>query len=357
MTGYLDGWLEWGRPEREACPDKPARVLKVSTSQIKLAKACPRKWYLKYDRGLKPLLKEEREDYLRKGDAIHQALEAYHSGKDIDAVHEVIRKALKADDAFDFGGGFGAVPYTPLEEVAWALGFFNAYVAYDRVRKDVLLGKRVEVEREFPRDDEIEALTLGIAHDKEGPVRVVLSGRWDGFEDTSVVEHKTVSTLSHVTPDDLVLDEQVSAMCWAASRLKGFPVLDVVYNLLCKPQIKFRPQNNKALRAENEHEYARRVFDHCLNAPGKFFERMQVSRTEEMLELWRKETLALVQFLLSNDPDTVWAANQGSWGGPCRNCVFHDLCAVWHLPARREQTMTAMYSTRDEREKETTASE
>lgn len=329
---------------------KPVRVLRVSNTQIKLAKQCPRKWHLRYGLGLKPLAVEEREEFFRKGDVIHQALEIFHASGDLEAAQAKIRDVLRVLDAFDFGGGT-EVSFTAPGEQAWAMGFFNAYVAYERVRRDLDIGAGVDTEREFPKtDEETERLTLGFIDLPDETVQVVLGGKWDGYKDGRVVEHKTVATLSHVTPEDLVLDEQVSAMCWAASRLHDRPVLEVSYNLLCKPQIKFQPQNQKALRNEDEHSYARRVFNHCLSAPGKFFERMTVTRTADALLHWQQEVVRLFRFLLTNDVYQVWGVNQGSWSGPCRNCPFHDLCAVWGTPSMRERAMHAGFTTKAERD-------
>jgi hypothetical protein len=331
------------------------KKLFLSASQIGRYKECGRYWMLDKREGLRRV-QEDRDRALSVGSGIHEALEELHGpeGGGLSKALEVWNHTMTANrekDILVIAGQTVDLCQTDPYELAWGEGVIRAYDAYEKIRNDIPLGRIDAVERGFPADvekfgekrnqEEEELLTLGTVMDH----KVIFAGRWDGDNDGSVVEHKTCANLSDIKPEDLVVDEQISGMCWAASKLWGKPVSSVVYNVIGKIKIKACPRG----KFETPEQYAYRVATRIMESPGKYFERHHASRTQSFLKQWQADTLEVARAMLSG---VCLPKNKASWRGPCRNCVFRPLCDTWDDKRKLSQVRGALFTTREERMKE-----
>lgn len=312
----------------------------VSVSQLAKFKKCPRQWSLEKARGLRPI-REERSEAQSMGTALHAGLEAFHRGDGSDEVLKAFQVALEAEKRLLVIDEQLLEGVDPLDlHVGRAL--LRAYMAYEPYRMDEAIGVISHSEVGFPNNPEEEALlTLG----NVGTVPVVFCGRYDGYDAGRevVVEHKTVSSLSYIEPSDLVLDEQVSGMCWAASKLYNKRIGTVLYNILVKPRIKFQSRGNST---ETYEQYEFRLFNHIISEPTRFFDRLRVERTPEFLADWRRSALDTAKHMIGG---VDWPVLSASWGGPCRRCNFSQLCRVWHNQEMVDSLIRLGYTTPEQR--------
>lgn len=327
----------------------------VSVSQLKRFKTCQRLWDFESRQKLVPK-DASRSDALAFGSAIHDGLEHFHGPNGpAEGRLAVALKALDGslgDEVMQIGDW--DIPTVDPYERARVRGTMRAYAAYENRRSDwPAVGVLKSTERGFPDFDaaaavknaEIEKLTLGWVRDHEGGrVRVVLTGRWDGYgteQMDAVVEHKTMSSADAVRIEDLAIDEQVSGMCWAASRLYDRAVGDCVYNMIVKPSWKAKPRGKE----ESPDEFEFRVAEQMLQETGKYFPRLHAVRTPEALEAWRESVLIAAEQMVSGK---YTPALRGSWDGPCRptRCNFHEVCASWHNQQRREALLAGSFERR-----------
>lgn len=321
-----------------------SKELWVSASQLAAWKACSRKWAFQSVDKLEPLAGPGRA--LAFGTAFHNALEALHapgeqSPEDRLIMALAVWRAEEDDGSWLADGQAidgGAEPYFH----GLGKGMTLAYAAHEARRIDHKLGQIDAVELAFPGKDPAlkERCTLG--YTKDG-TRVVLVGRLDGMGGVAangpfVVEHKTAQSVDSVEPRDLVLDEQVTAMCFAASRIYDRPILSVCYNVVAKPQHKFQTRGHEH---ETVDDFALRLKDVMLDSPGRFFVRQWTHRTPAQVEEWRREVVDVVAPLMLSR--VTWAARKGSWDGPCRNCPFLVLCEHHDDKARVENMKATMF--------------
>jgi len=323
----------------------------ISASQLGTFKACPRLWYYQSKLKLQPRY-EEPGNALRVGSAYHDALEQLHGpdtkGDRLEAAIAAFEKTLvPASEAMTFTLDDNEFEVNGVDdfEVARGRAVLRAYHAHEKVRVDGKLGVIDSVERGFPNfksHSEKELCTLGYFEGAYGPVQVILCGRWDGQDGGAVVEHKTAKDQNAITSADLILDEQVSAMCWAATRLLGTPILQAVYNVIVKPSYKPSPRG----KTETPAEFEARVLENVQSAPGRFFLRYSATRSPEALTHWAQEAVQVAEAMYKGPH---WRRLKGSWDGPCRWCKFDEVCAVWYNEARREQLLKTNFEPRSYR--------
>ena len=324
------------------------RDLFVSVSQLKTFKTCPRRWFLQSREKLQKAGQVEG-DALRIGKAFHAAMEVLHGPREpensgrLAAALDRARMEMRDTEVVEIDGfEFGAEDAWESARVA---GMVRAYAAFEMTRGDGL-GVLESTERGFPDFEsagEKNALTLGVVQSPDGPVRIVLTGRWDGADKRmGVVEHKTAGRSDAVTIEDLAVDEQVSGMCWAATQLYGRSCLSAVYNVVVKPEIKYKPRGIE----ETPADFEARITKHMLDSPGRHFVRMLATRTPAALEQWRQDAVEAATQMV-NGP--WWPALRGSWDGPCRHCEFRPLCESWHDKERVRALKAGLYEARQRR--------
>lgn len=333
----------------------------ISVSRLGRWKECPRRYFL--ERRWEPTVGSTA---LILGSAYHKFLETFHGPGDasredrladgLDAFEdELAAKSGSLLDTLVFDGEAIEMSDADSFEAAKARGLLRAYAAHEAVRIDGRLGVLLGVEREFPARtevpeadadeeyrgkfvrydrDELGSLTLGI--DDDG-TPIILRGIWDGdrYDDDGargVVEHKSTGDMQSIAQSNLLLDEQISAMCSAASRLWGHPCTSAAYNVLVKPRHK--PRKN-----ETPYEFEYRVQETVQLEPAKYFKRYVAKRSPAFIAAWEQETFEVCKLIRRG---VQWGRNKATWGGPCGSCMFVDACAVWHDEKRREDVLKTM---------------
>ena len=334
------------------------QVFFVSASSLSLFKSCPRAWHLRHVERLRPLPSLTLGP-LGWGLAVHDALEHFH------APDGSRKAALEAFDAsvrdstpslyVDADGWSDELVLESPYEAARLRGLVSAYMDHEPHRIDVTFDRVVATELVFPREEDLDTFTLGWIDLEDGMAflcqpsfhsgrlaRVVLRGRLDGIVvvdgELAVLEHKTASGRRHVTEEDLTLDEQVTAMCHAASLVCGEHIGRVVYNVLAKPTWKHGPRG----RQETAREFEFRVREQVLDDVGRWLWRTaSVFRDEDAIQSWQLEVLREVAPAML--AGVRWARRKSTWGGPCRFCDYRPLCETWHDIDRREGTVRSMF--------------
>jgi len=275
-------------------------------SRVTATQTCPRKGYLRYGLGWR------REGTpgkaLRIGLAYHEAQHACVTG-DVDRVPEIM--AEHVGDEF---------------EHEYVLAMLASY--WERYEREPY--EFVASELQF----EIELHGKRAAGAIDGIVRVS-DGR------LMVLERKTTS--DDITPGEsywwaVRINEQVS-LYMIAARALGYDVAGVIWEAVRKP-------GQRPLKSVNEsaEQYGERVAHVMGSDPGRYFQRVELVRTEAQLEAFALDFARLCQSAaeVSGLPRSLSPRNTTQCNISGRRCPFLDICdRDWTLlddaPAGYEQ--------------------
>ena len=136
--------------------------------------------------------------------------------------------------------------------------------------------------------------------------------------------------------EDLEVDEQVTAMCWAASKITGQPVTAAYYNVLVKPTWKAKPRGVE----ETPEDFEQRVRERIMDEAGRYFFRTSaITRPVAVQEAWQREVVQEVAPLMV--AGIQYGRHKATWGGACRWCKFRPVCAVWHDEDARKAVLNS----------------
>ncbi len=286
----------------------------LTHSRLSCFRACPRKHYLRYECGLRPL---EDSFALRVGGGFHAALEAEFKGEDIGAAIEG-----RVTDPFD---------------LALVATMFHCHQS--RWVDDPVTVLEVEKPFELPlRNPETGAATpiwnLGGVVDR---IVKLPDGR------LAMMEYKTTTRDINPGSDYWVrihLDPQLSIYL-IALRALGYDISTILYDVTKRPMLrplKATPEAdrkftkagtlyaNQRERDETPEEFAARVSEAMQSEPDKYFVRQEIARLDSDLdetawELWQQQ-LAIREAQRSGR----WYRNPNSCFTNSSSCEYLSIC-------------------------------
>jgi hypothetical protein len=298
---------------------RPAVQL-LTNSRCEALRTCERLAYYRFEEGLVPAIEDEA---LSVGSAIHKMFEMHAAGHD---VWPVLQDANI--DPYAYQG---------------AAHMWNAYQW--RWADDNMEMIACEVPFELPLvNPETGAPTplFNRAGKIDGIVRLA-DGR------LAVLERKTTTTDISLDEDYWVrlrMDSQISGYFLAAREL-GYDVQTILYDVLKRPTIrpgKATPEEVRkytkdgklyaSQRAEDEEPeaYGARCAQQYAEDPTKFFQRVEIPRSEAQLEEYRYELWWEQQRIRERQRTGRWIKNTRScvWPRPCR---YLALCSQGYDPS------------------------
>lgn len=281
---------------------------------------CEKKHYFRYEQGLVPDVDDEA---LTIGSAIHRMFETQAAGGD---VWPVLQEAK-------------------IEPYAYQ-GAANMWMAYDWHWKQAPLDMLAcEVPFDLPLNNPETGSPTPLfrrAGKIDGIVRLA-DGR------LAVLERKTTTTDISLDEDYWVrlrMDSQITGYFLAAREL-GYDVQTILYDVLKRPTI--RPQKatpeesrkftkdgklyaNQRLEDEEPEAYGARAMQAYMEEPTKFFQRVEIPRSEAQLDEYRWELWWQQQQIRERQLSGRWIRNTRScvWPRPCR---YLSLCSQGYDPS------------------------
>jgi len=323
----------------------------LTNSRLSAYKACPRKHYLSYELGIRPI---GTAPPLRIGSAVHAGLEARLRG---DNDSDALAKAVATLDGFE-----REMVVAMLNGYWW---MWQAAAVAPEIRVDEVIA--VELPFSVPiRNPDTNRVAA----------RVQFAGKIDaivrlGDGRLAVMEHKTTSDDLEPTSDywtRLRLDHQISGYMIAAREL-GYDVQTVLYDVLRKPGMrpiqvpildadnvkvvldsagervrtkdgkKWRESADKdagyvlQAREETPEEYGTRAWADIEGTPLRYFARQQVPRLDSDLREFRFE-------LWSQHKQMAEARKHGRWFRNTAQCFGFGRCQYLSICANGISTDT-----------------
>lgn len=302
-------------------------------------KTCPRKFFLQYRIGLRPL---HDSDALRLGSAFHVGLEQLKLGKDED---EAAASVVMAYADHDCPPWLQPDEFDTERETAVAL--VRGYAR--RWGSDAIV-KYIAVEQAF---------TVPIVNPSTGRETPVFrsAGKIDGIAELpdgrlAIIEHKTTGESIEAGSDywqRLMMDGQISRYVLAARAL-GYDVQTTVYDVVRKPLIRPKAiaKADRALATSRGHYfnvplhaecperetpvlYGARLLADLIERPDFYFARNEIPRLDHDLEEYRREQWSIQRTIRQAELDSrawgaaAWPRNTGACTTPYR-CGFFDVC-------------------------------
>lgn len=284
----------------------------LTHSRMACFRACPRRHYLAYELGLRPV----RDSFpLRVGQAFHVACETYDAGGDIDAALATM------DDPYDvalvaamFDGHRRRWAAEPLEAVATEIPFEMPLINPETGSPTPVWQLAGKIDRIVRLDD----------------------GR------LALMERKTTS--KDFSPDadywvQLHMDQQLSIYVIAARAL-GYDVATVLYDVTRRPALrplKATPEESRkytkvgALYAnqrdqdETPEEFAARIAADISARPDHYFARIEIARLDQDLDECAGELWIQQQTIRAMQRSGRWYRNPGSCFEPFA-CDYLTIC-------------------------------
>jgi hypothetical protein len=236
-----------------------AGVEVVSHSELSCFRRCPTEWRYRYVLQREP--RGPKSEALTKGTAIHKVIGAYHRGEKPD-----LSKLAPQDRALV--RGYRAYWGDPDEQVL---------VEKTDVPFQVMIGPTIMVKGEFD--------AKGIRKD---------TGK------KTIVEHKTSSENIEIGSSYwnkvALVDSQVTSYL-LASRLMGWGEVEVLYDVMLKPNLKRLRITQKRDREETDTEYEQRVLEDIAKRPEHYYQRGVVVRLEHDHEAHLRDVKGTVHLL------------------------------------------------------------
>jgi len=209
-------------------------------------------------------------------------------------------------------------------------GLERAFIQEDRQRVEIAAGQVESMVRgaikawsgsEQPSEREVEFCVPLINPETGRPSRRHrLGGKVDGVGADRTYEYKTTSRLDRDYIDRLEVDQQVDTYQDAMSRVLGRRIRQSVYRVALKVSIRVR-------KNESVPEYLRRVEEEYQTKPERYFHEEIVDRSDDQIELWRKDAWEKHLRILSNESGGHAPRNANSCVGRFGRCEFLDLCS------------------------------
>lgn len=303
--------------------------LKVSISEIRNFKECPRRWYLKHILGITP---PQVGDARILGTLTHSALEVlYRTGGDYDAARKHLDQEIQKIPPEDLPSGDVSMLQRLLDEY-----YMFAKDAGDFTKWDVL---------------SVEAFHTAYVPEWDA----VFNARFDLVlrEKSSgavfIVDHKTTK---HFQSAALDLDEQVTSYIWFARRFYGTAVKGLIYNRIKKVdpvdvsqvpalQTGLPSKNLSKLTKVSPATYRRALANHGVDAdpeyvkvlekkaePGAhpFFRRDVLTRNDAEMSVFVRTTREVIERMRETAVSPVKA--YASPGLLCSWCDYASLCKM-----------------------------
>lgn len=310
--------------------------------------SCHRAFKFCYEDGIRPVKTSEALSF---GTAMHSMLESYwknHFAYDLTEVDNICNKyGFERDDA-----------YAPYTLKALFNGYVNRYQLSD-MESYISIGAEIGFEAPLMNPESGAASkTFHLAGKIDAIAREVNGGR------KLIVEHKTTSCDIGPGSDywlKLPIDGQVSGY-YVGARVKGYEVENCLYDVIRKPTIrpsssipvldenglkivmdsegnrvmnkdgkKPRQTEDAALgyvmqkRAESPEEWYQRLTEDIANNPDKYYQRMEVARSESDLEDYLFDMWALSKELISAGNTGRYSRNPNACS-VFGNCEYFDVC-------------------------------
>jgi RecB family exonuclease len=286
---------------------------KLTATRLAALRRCPRQHWYRFEVGLGRI---RTTTPLRIGKAFHRGLELEHTlfGQDVEAL---LSAAL--EDYAVIPDWADPIEWAVERETLAALlrGHFWRY------SRDDLEFLAVELTFDLPLTN---PATGGRSH------AFRLAGKMDAVVRLpdgriAVLEYKTCG--EDISPASdywlrLRSDGQISQYVLAA-RAMGYDAATVIYDVTRKPTIRLR-------KSETPEAYGARLLEDIGNRPDYYYQRREVPRLEDELEVYRAELWQQAKHLLGMRrrarklarPDEAHFRNVGRW--TCSRCDYSQLC-------------------------------
>lgn len=266
-------------------PDE--QVIPVSHSMLATLRTCQRKFELKYEKRIVPIVKDIK---LEEGILMHDCLQLYYQGKPKDEMlAHFDAKRKEYEDTLD--KQLAAKKTTEEKVMAWKAKLVMArIVAENYARIAPKLDKDYVI-----RPEDVEVWwTLRVKSKDDPKIVYLFRGKFDARATDReghlfLYEHKYTNMFSQELMD---LDHQLSMYCLAEFlRCKQVPT--VIYNVIRKPDFEIK-------KTENLQQFEKRVYSQIIARAdsGVLVERHMFSRSKRMLDIFVDElkgTLAYLQ--------------------------------------------------------------
>jgi hypothetical protein len=303
----------------------------ITASSLRLLRACPRAYDLRYRQGVKPVRKSSALSF---GSLVHAGLEAWWRGHllapddrladTLEAARQYVRDHASEVDAADAMRADAVLSMYHARWIADA-GQWETLAAEVEYAAPVRLPDGTRM-RSVERRGKIDAIA-----------REISTGR------TYLVEHKTTSEAfgpGSAYTERLTLDAQISHYM-AGARALGFDPVGCLYDVLGKPKpraLATPPEQRRYTkagelyanqRAEDEdlEAYYARACDSMASDPDSYFRRFVVVRTEAELAEAQADDRALIEQLRSTSKAGHWPRNPDSCIRYSSRCDYWQICA------------------------------
>lgn len=179
--------------------------MRLSNSKANTWRRCPKKYFYKYELGLRP---KQKQLPLERGDWLHQMLQAHYEGEDWHEVHSKLTKQF----------------LTLFEEEREELGDLPAETA--RIMRSYVRRWKAEDQRYTVIDAELdEILTMSNGVEFNFIIDLIVEDERGGLW---LWDHKTVKNF--MDQDFMLLDAQLARYFWAAEKMGYKPLKGVMFN-------------------------------------------------------------------------------------------------------------------------------
>lgn len=290
--------------------EEKAKLPLLTNSQRNCFADCPRKHYLKYEQGYRPVRTSEA---LFFGSLFHAALEFYWrqyiKGPERTSEYNGIEQALIfLDSATDPANEF---------HIAAARALIKGYdKKYGQQKHDDVVGVEVEFRAPLLNPDTSAASRT-----------FDLGGKIDVLKKISLVEHKT--TTDNIDPGSpywrqLAIDGQISGY-YAGGMSLGYDIRECLYDVIKRPGFRPLKKNQRNKTDETPAEYEARCYADIEANPEKYFARKSVPRLEQDLVDYYFDMWAVARNIRESQLANRWPRNPREclrFGA----CEFFDVC-------------------------------
>lgn len=261
---------------------------------------CPHKFFLEYIQRWTPI---EEAEYFTWGDLVHQALHCYAQGEDFAALLKTIRE--KEEKALS--------SLKRLERIERLLALLPRVM-------DAYLLKWYEYDQRF---ESLGGEEQGGKFALPLPCGWLFKGKIDGIKrDTleariTTIEHKTAASFDDDHLEDYFIDSQPIGYLLACQRYFGIQANTVLYDFICKPQIKQKKWQTKEA-------YVQEVGDYYIVQRDKFFQRRSLTFEQEVIDAYYYDIDQVAQMIEWCMIEGIYPKNhsRNRKGG----CDFRSIC-------------------------------
>ena len=269
-------------------------MLEISNTSTSIFRACPKKYYWHYIKGLTPYKKSPA---LTLGSIIHSAFDMYYNKFTDEEVALFIKKTADEEIA-------KASPDTAEDLVIMKYTLLGMWIHYP---KDLSIFADIKPEMEF-RLDFKNGVTLVLKIDglvqKDGNL-------W-------IRELKTTGMSFSQFEQRCKTSAQASLYTYALQRL-GYPVRGVIYDFIKKPQLRKN-------MTEDKDQFGYRIMQSYKERPDYYFKRHYVYRSDEELSLFEEDLMATARNVARCCAENDWYRNQDSCYNFNSACPYLPIC-------------------------------